>query len=121
MKLTDKLPATATRRHDSAVPTNRYHFNHTAFTRGDHRCRGGMLRSPAFGRGTGALTVVLGVLGIGSASVFVIDPLSPVVVVGFMALILFSIVVGWRVHRLSRLPDTAPAGLVDGASVVEER
>jgi hypothetical protein len=74
---------------------------------------GGMLRAPAFGRVVGATTVVLGVMGLGSATAFLIDPLSPVVVVGFLALIVFSAVVGWKVHRLSRAPHVVPADLGD--------
>ncbi len=36
-----------------------------------------MLGSPAFGRGIGATTVALGVIGIGAASALLLDPLSP--------------------------------------------
>lgn len=63
-----------------------------------------MLQAPAFGKGFGGATVALGVIGIGSASALLLDPLSPVAVVGFLALIVFHLVLGWNVHRLSRAP-----------------
>jgi hypothetical protein len=68
----------------------------------------GMFRAPAFGRGLGGLTVVLGLIGVGAATVFVLDPRSPIVGVGFLALIAFNLVVGWKVYRLSTAPGIAP-------------
>lgn len=61
-----------------------------------------MLGTPAFGRGFGALSVALGVIGVGAATVLLIDPLSLIAVVGFFALIAFHLVLGWKVYRLSR-------------------
>jgi hypothetical protein len=63
-----------------------------------------MLRAPAFGKGFGGATVGLGVVGIGSATALLLDPLSPIAVVGFLALIVFHLVLGWKVHRLSSAP-----------------
>ncbi len=62
----------------------------------------GMLGAPAFGRGYGWVSVVLGVLGVVAAAVFVIDPLSPSVFVVFLVLIVFHLVLGWKVYGLSR-------------------
>ena len=51
--------------------------------------------------------------GIGAASGLLIDPLSPIAVVGFLALIVFHLVLGWKVYRLSDAPGIASAGLAD--------
>jgi hypothetical protein len=61
-----------------------------------------MLGAPAFGRGFGGVSVVLGVVGLVAASVFVVDPLSPSVFVVFLVLIVFHLVLGWKIYRLSR-------------------
>jgi hypothetical protein len=61
-----------------------------------------MLAAPAFGRGFGGVSVVLGVVGLVAASVFVVDPLSPSVFVVFLVLIVFHLVLGWKIYRLSR-------------------
>ena len=63
-----------------------------------------MLGAPAFGKALGRASVALGVIGIGSAIALLIDPLSPIAVVGFLALIVFHVVLGWRVYRLSVAP-----------------
>jgi len=70
-----------------------------------------MLRAPAFGRGFGGATVALGVIGIGSASAVLLDPLSPIAVVGFLALIVFHLVLGWKVHRISTAPVATSSAL----------
>jgi hypothetical protein len=72
-----------------------------------------MLRAPAFGRGFGGATIALGVTGIGAAFALLIDPLSPIAVVGFLALIVFHLVLGRKVYRLSDAPGIASAGLAD--------
>jgi hypothetical protein len=61
-----------------------------------------MLGSPAFGKGFGWVSVVLGVLGVVAAAVLLVDPLSPIVAVGVFALIIFYLVLGWKVYSLSR-------------------
>jgi hypothetical protein len=53
------------------------------------------LRSPAFGKGFGGVGVV-------AASVLLVDPLSPSAIVGFLALIVFQLVLGWKFYNLSR-------------------
>jgi len=63
-----------------------------------------MLRVPAFGKGFGGASVVLGVIGVVAASVLLVDPLSPSAFVGVLALIVFHFVLGWRLYSLSRAP-----------------
>jgi hypothetical protein len=63
-----------------------------------------MFKAPAFGKGFGGLSVVLGVAGFAAASVILIDPGSLVAVVCVFALIIFHIALGWKVYRLSRAP-----------------
>ncbi len=60
-----------------------------------------MLGSPDFGKRFGGVTVVLGVIGVVAAVVLLIDPLSPIAVVGFLVLIVFHLVLGWKVYRLA--------------------
>jgi len=62
-----------------------------------------MLGAPAFGKGVGRMTVALGVVGLAAASSLLVD-VSPIGVVGVFALIVFHLVLGWKVHRLSRAP-----------------
>jgi membrane protein implicated in regulation of membrane protease activity len=59
------------------------------------------------------LSVVLGVVGVVAASVLLVDPPSPVAVVVMLALIVFHLVLGWKVYSLSR----APSGVLK----IEER
>jgi hypothetical protein len=63
-----------------------------------------MLESPAFGKGFGGLSVALGVLGVVAASVLLVDPLSASAFVGVLVLIVFHLVVGWKLYALSRAP-----------------
>ncbi len=63
-----------------------------------------MLGASAFGKGFGGLSVVLGAPGVVAASVLLVDPGSLVAVVGVFALIVFHLVLGWKVYRLSRAP-----------------
>lgn len=70
-----------------------------------------MFKAPAFGKGFGRLSVALGVAGVVAASVLLVDPRSLVAVVGVFALIVFHLVLGWKVYRLSRQP----------ADIVEDR
>jgi hypothetical protein len=65
-----------------------------------------MFGAPAFGKGFGGVSVGLGVIGIGAACVLLIDPLSPIAVLGFLALIVFHLVLGWKTYRLSRAPSS---------------
>ena len=62
-----------------------------------------MLRAPAFGKGFGAASVVLGVLGFGGASLMWIEPASVLgPVAGVFTLIIFHFVLGRKVYSLSK-------------------
>jgi hypothetical protein len=63
-----------------------------------------MLAAPGFGTGFGGFSVVLGVAGVVAAFVLLVDPSSPIAFVGVFALILFHLVLGWKVYSLSRSP-----------------
>jgi len=64
-----------------------------------------MLRAPAFGKGLGGTTVVLGALGFGGASLLLVNPASVLgPMSGMFTLIIFHFVLGWKVYRLSRVP-----------------
>jgi hypothetical protein len=63
----------------------------------------GMHGDPEFGSGVGRTSVLLGGAGLAAGTVALIDPASPVVIVGFVALIAFHAVVGWRMYRLAAL------------------
>jgi hypothetical protein len=63
-----------------------------------------MLRTPAFGKGFGGLTVAIGIVCLAGVTVFLVDPPSPVVAVGVLGLIVFHLVLGWRLYRLSKTP-----------------
>jgi hypothetical protein len=62
-----------------------------------------MLGAPDFGKGFGAVSVVLGVVGVVAASVLAVDPLSPSAFIGVLALIVFHLILGWKVYGLSRI------------------
>jgi hypothetical protein len=62
-----------------------------------------MLGTPAFGKAFGWVSVVLGVVGAGGASLMIVDPASVLgPMAGMFTLIIFHFVVGWKVYRLSR-------------------
>lgn len=63
-----------------------------------------MLGAPAFGRLLGWASVGLGLAAAASALVMLVDPTSAIAVIGFLALIVFHLAVGWRVYALSRTP-----------------
>ena len=63
----------------------------------------GMLGTPAFGKGFGGLSVVLGVVGVIAASALLVD-VSPIAAVGVFEIMVFHLVLGWKVYRLSRAP-----------------
>ncbi|MEJ7841921.1 MAG: hypothetical protein WKF95_09125 [Rubrobacter sp.] len=68
-----------------------------------------MLGTPAFGKGFGGASAVLGLAGIVAACVGLVDPASPILAVGIFALIIFHLVLGWKVYSLSR----NPAGILE--------
>ena len=61
-----------------------------------------MLGTPAFGKGVGWFSVVIGVLGIGAGVVLLIDPESLIAVVNVLSLILFHLILRWKVYSLSK-------------------
>jgi Domain of unknown function (DUF4386) len=63
-----------------------------------------MLGALAFGKGVGGVSVVLGVLGVAAGVVLLIDPGSPIAFVGILVLIVFHLVLGWKVYSLSKGP-----------------
>jgi hypothetical protein len=78
-----------------------------------------MLGAPGFGSRIGRASITLGLVGVAAAVVLLIDPLSPVAVIGFFALIAFNAIVGWRLYSLSRrrVAWTAKTAMVTGRSV----
>ncbi len=60
-----------------------------------------MIGAPAFGKGFGGASVVLGVVGVVATSTMLVVS-SPIVAVGVLALIVFHLVLGWKVYSLSR-------------------
>jgi hypothetical protein len=63
-----------------------------------------MLGSPAFGKGFGAASVVLGVVGLVAAVLQMVDPSSMVGAGSYFASLIFYLVLGWKVYSLSRSP-----------------
>jgi hypothetical protein len=63
---------------------------------------GAAMRGAAgFGGRISVLGVALGVIGLGAAVALLADPLSPIAVVGFLALIAFHAATGWKVYRIA--------------------
>jgi hypothetical protein len=63
-----------------------------------------MLGAPAFGKGFGRVSMVVGVIGVVAASVLLVDPRSPSAFVGVFSLIVLHLILGWRLYSLSRAP-----------------
>jgi hypothetical protein len=61
-----------------------------------------MLGAPAFGKGFGGVSVVLGVLGIVAAVLQMVDPASMIGAGSYFAGVIFYLVLGWKVYSLSR-------------------
>ncbi len=61
-----------------------------------------MLGAPAFGKGFGGVSVMLGVVGVVAAVVLQVDPASPIAALGIFTLIIFHFALGWKVYSLSR-------------------
>lgn len=59
-----------------------------------------MLRAPAFGKGSGWPSMVLGMAGVAAGSVLLVDARSPIAFVGVLALIIFHILLGSKVYGL---------------------
>jgi magnesium-transporting ATPase (P-type) len=60
-----------------------------------------MFGAPAFGKGVGGLSLLLGVVGILGASAEMAG-VAPIAALGILALILFHLVLGWKVYTLAR-------------------
>jgi hypothetical membrane protein len=63
----------------------------------------GMLRAPAFGKGFGGVSIVVGVVGVVGVYVVGLDSVSFVPIVIFTSVI-FPLLFGWKVYSLSRSP-----------------
>jgi len=61
-----------------------------------------MLGAPAFGKGYGGLSVVLGVVGLVAAVLQMADPSSMIGAGSYFACLIFYFVMGWKVYSLSR-------------------
>jgi len=61
-----------------------------------------MPKDRAFGKGIGWASVVLGLAGLAAACLALVDPGSPIVAAGFLAVMVFQLLVGWEAYRLSR-------------------
>lgn len=61
-----------------------------------------MIGAPAFGKRFAWLSRALGALGLVAVSIFLIVPPSPIVGVALLGLIVFHILVGWKVITLAR-------------------
>ena len=64
----------------------------------------GMLGAPAFGKGFGGVSVVLGVVGLVAAVLQMVDPSSTIGAGSYFACLIFYFVLGWKVYSLSRVP-----------------
>ena len=61
-----------------------------------------MLGAPAFGKGFGGVSVVLGVVGLVAAVLQMVDPSSMIGAGSYFACLIFYFVLGWKVYSLSR-------------------
>jgi len=61
-----------------------------------------MLGAPAFGKGFGGVSVVLGVVGVVAAVLQMVDPSSMIGAGSYLACVIFYLVLGWKVYSLSR-------------------
>jgi hypothetical protein len=63
-----------------------------------------MLGAPAFGKGFGGVSVVLGVIGLVAAVLQMVDPSSMIGAATYFACLIFYLILGWKVYNLSRAP-----------------
>jgi hypothetical protein len=63
-----------------------------------------MLGAPAFGKGFGWVSVVLGVVGLVAAVLAMVDPSSMIGAGSYFAGLIFYFVLGWKVYTLSKAP-----------------
>ncbi len=69
-----------------------------------------MFNVPAFGTGFGRLSVALGLVALGAAAVMLVDPRSLIAVVDVFALIIFHLILGWKVFKLSSIAEDGVQG-----------
>jgi hypothetical protein len=62
----------------------------------------GMFGSPTFGKGYGGVSMALGVVGFVAAFLQIFDPASMIGAVSYFAIIIFFLVMGWKVYTVSR-------------------
>jgi hypothetical protein len=63
-----------------------------------------MLGAPAFGKGFGVMSIVLGVVGLVAAVLQMVDPSSMIGAGSYFACLIFYFVLGWKVYSLSKAP-----------------
>ena len=61
-----------------------------------------MFKTPRFGKRFGTFTVILGAIGIVAAPIFLINPASSIVAASVIGLIVFNLVLGSKLFRLSK-------------------
>jgi hypothetical protein len=61
-----------------------------------------MFGGPAFGKGFGGVSVILGVIGLVAAVLQIVDPASMIGAGSYFAGVIFYLVLGWKVYSLSR-------------------
>ena len=61
-----------------------------------------MLGAPTFGKGFGGVSGVLGVVGLVAAVLQMVDPSSMIGAGSYFACLIFYLVMGWKVYKLSR-------------------
>lgn len=61
-----------------------------------------MLGAPAFGKGVGWVGIALGLVGLAAAVLQMIDPASMIGAGSYFAIIIFCLVQGWKVYRVSK-------------------
>ncbi len=64
----------------------------------------GMLGTPAFGKGFARVGMAIGVVGLVTAVLQMIDPASMIGVGSYFSIIIFCLVLGWKVYSVSRTP-----------------
>jgi hypothetical protein len=64
----------------------------------------GMLRSPAFGKSYGWVSVALGGIGLIAAVLQIVDPASMIGAGSYFACLIFYFILGWKVWSLSKAP-----------------
>ncbi len=62
----------------------------------------GMFKTPAFGKGFGGVSVLLGVVGTVTAVLQIIDPASMIGAGSYFTIIIFCLILGWKVYSVSK-------------------